>query len=71
MNEKQFDYEDEYITRNGGVIFIAKTVNDAEMISKTFNQLIEENEQLKQEIEELENEIEMLEGKLWNCKHFR
>ena len=53
MTEKRFDYQDEYITRNGGVIFTAKTVNDAELISKTFNRLIDENEKLKKQISSL------------------
>lgn len=50
MTEKRFDFEDEYITLDGGVFATAKNKGDAELISKTLNQLYDENEQLKQSI---------------------
>ena len=58
MTEKRFDYEDKYITKDGGVFVIAESVRDAELISKTFNRLYEENEQLKTRIQYLETKIQ-------------
>lgn len=52
MTENKFDFDNEYITLDGGVFAIAKSRKDAELISKTFNQLYNENEQLKQELGE-------------------
>lgn len=50
MTEKRFSYEEKYVTLDGGVFVIAQSKNDAELISKTLNQLLEENEQLKKKI---------------------
>lgn len=47
MTEKQFGFKDEYITLDGGFFATAGNKNDAELIGKTLNQLLEENQQVK------------------------
>lgn len=63
---KQFDYEDEYITLDGGVFAEVRSVNDAELISKTFNQLIDENEELKEDVDYWKNRFKEEE---WHYEH--
>lgn len=60
MTEKRFDFKDEYITLDKGVFAIASDKNNAELISRILNQLIEENLELKQDISEKEKMIRRL-----------
>ena len=57
MTEKRFDFKYEYITLDGGVFATAKNRQDAELISRTLNQLYDESEQLKHRIKKLQNEL--------------
>ena len=50
MTEKEFSYRGRYIKLNNKLFAIAQTINDAELISKTLNQLYDENEWLKREL---------------------
>ena len=54
---KRFDFEDEYITLDGGVFATTKNRQNAELISKTLNQLYEESEELKKIISTLKDII--------------
>jgi len=53
MIEKRFDFKYEYITLDEGVFATAKDKQNAELISRTLNQLYEENEQLKSELQKI------------------
>ena len=57
MTEKRFDFKYEYITLDGGVFATAKNRQDAELISRTLNQLYDESEQLKHRIKKLQNDL--------------
>jgi len=58
MTEKRFDFKYEYITLDEGVFATAKDKQNAELISRTLNQLYEENEQLKSTLHFLLNVIQ-------------
>lgn len=60
MTEKRFNFKDEYITLDGGVFATAKNKNDAELISKTLNQLYSESEELKHQFNYLEDRLDEL-----------
>ena len=60
MIEKRFDFKYEYITLNEGVFATAKDKQNAELISRTLNQLYEENEQLKECLNEAKNDEKQL-----------
>lgn len=58
MIEKRFEFEDKYITFNGWFFASAENRNYAETLSKTLNQLLNENINLQKENDNLKIELE-------------
>ncbi len=57
---KRFDFKYEYITLGGGFFATAKDKHDAELISRTLNQLYDESEELKHQVNYLEDRLDEL-----------
>lgn len=57
MFEKRFDFKDKYITFNEGFFASAENRNYAETLSKTLNQLLNENINLQKENDNLKIEL--------------
>lgn len=58
MIEKRFDFKDKYITLNDGFFATAGSKNYAETLSRTLNQLLNENINLQKENDNLKIELE-------------